>query len=778
MNWKAVAATLTPRTIVFMYVIFGIVWALLFNWLPVILMDKRALLDDLQYLNFWVFIFVSALMLYFFIINSEAAIASRKENLHRVNRGLKAFSECNQAVIRATDELHLMREICRIIVQVGGYRLAWVGIAEHDDGKTIRPVAQWGDEKGYLESLKVSWSNTDLGRGPTGTAIRTGKTVVVQNIYYDPMWTLWRDEAIQHGFAASISLPLSDGARPFGALVIFSGERSAFYKEEVELLEELASDLSYGIATLRMSVDRKKTEKERKLLASVIEQAMEGIILFDSEGLIQYANPAVEIITGRAPGEIIGRNIGTLESEELNRDFYQVIWDALTRGEARTGHFIQKGKDGSLHEIESTIWSIADISGTVGNYAALIRDVTNEVQLERQLRQAQRMEAIATLAGGIAHDFNNTLASIITCTEMARDDVPEDSPTRELLDVVLKSGYRGKNLVKQILTFSCQGEQERKPVQVEMIVHECLRLVRASFPASIEIHCNMAESLGMVLADPTQIHQVVMNLCTNAGHAMREKGGVLEISLANTDLGNADIAGFPDLPPGRYLKLAVRDTGHGMDAKTMERIFDPFFTTKRQTEGTGLGLSVIHGIVRNYGGAITVKSEPEKGATFTVYFPRIESVEPRVQDEKSAPVRRGQERILLVDDESDVAFAGGKMLERLGYEVVVKMDGRDALDLFRAGPDRFDLIITDQAMPGMSGTELAKELTSIRADIPVILCTGFGHDPNGAFSPENREVAGIRELAMKPLDRAEMADMIRRVLEDNKTAEGAPWQIS
>jgi len=438
----------------------------------------------------------------------------------------------------------------------------------------------------------------------------------------------------------------------------------------------------------------------------------------------------------------------------------------------RTGHFIQKGQDGTLHEIESTIWSITDSAGSAGNYAALIRDVTHEVHLERQLRQAQRMEAIATLAGGIAHDFNNNLASIITCAEMARDDLPEGSPTRELLDVVLKSGLRGKNLVKQILTFSCQGEQERKPVQVEMIVHECLRLVRASFPSSIEIHCRMAEHLGMVMADPTQIHQIVMNLCTNAGHAMREKGGVLEIVMNTTRLEYDDIAGFPELSPGNYLRMAVKDTGHGMDRETMDRIFDPFFTTKKHTEGTGLGLSVIHGIVRNYGGAITVASEPEKGATFTVYLPRIEGKGDPVLDEPAQPVLRGRERILLVDDEQEVAYSGGKMLERLGYEVQVRVDSREALDLFRSDPGRFDLVITDQAMPGISGVELAREVTGIRPGIPVILCTGFGHDLNGSLSPEKRHEAGIRELALKPLDRGELAGMVRRVLDEIPAGAG------
>jgi CheY-like chemotaxis protein len=215
-----------------------------------------------------------------------------------------------------------------------------------------------------------------------------------------------------------------------------------------------------------------------------------------------------------------------------------------------------------------------------------------------------------------------------------------------------------------------------------------------------------------------------------------------------------------------------------MDRQTMERIFDPFFTTKGHAEGTGLGLSVIHGIVRNHGGAITVESEPGNGATFDVLLPRIDSPGVRALDEVPVPAMRGRERILLVDDETDLAKAGGKMLERLGYEVVVRSNGREALDLFRTGPDRFDLVITDQAMPGMNGMELARELTGIRADLPIILCTGFGHAPNGAFSNAEREVAGIRELALKPLDRAEMAGIIRRVLDSNQSAEGAKWQRS
>jgi PAS domain S-box-containing protein len=755
---------LSPLKIALIYTFTGGLWVILSGNLTAALFLEPTVYKRVDALNHGSFIFITAWMLYILIRQSETIVTRPQESLRRLNRSLKAYSECNQALIRATDELQFMHEVCRTFVEVGGYRLAWVGIAEHDGGKTVRPVASWGDEQGYLDSLEISWGDIDLGRGPTGTAIRTGKPQVSQHILYDPRWELWREKALQHGFAASISLPLRIEERPVGALVIFASEPSAFDQDEVKLLMDLAGDLSYGIKTLRMNAERKKVEQERKLLASVIEQSMEGIILFDSGGLIQYVNPAVATITGQTPAAMVGSNIHTLQREDPGREFYKTIWTAICRGNVRTGHFIHSGSNGTPHEIESTIWSILDGTGTVSNYAVLIRDVTHEVQLERQLRQAQRMEAIGTLAGGIAHDFNNNLASIITCSEMARDDVPEESPLRELLDVILKSAYRGRNLVKQILTFSCQGEQERQPVQAELVVHECLKLLRASVPASIKIQQRIDNNLGMVMADPTQIHQIVMNLCTNAAHAMRDKGGILEIGLANADLDTAAVSGFPDLPSGCYLKLTVKDTGHGMDRKTMERIFDPFFTTKGHIEGTGLGLSVVHGIVKNHGGTITVNSEAGKGATFDVFLPRIDNTRTEAEGDAAASATGGSERILFVDDEEDVVFSGKRMLERLGYDVVACLDGNEALEVFRSDPQRFDLVITDQNMPNMNGTELSRKILSIRADMPVILCTGYAPGAGGSISAQDERASGIRERAMKPLDRGEMAGMIRRVL--------------
>jgi CheY-like chemotaxis protein len=355
---------------------------------------------------------------------------------------------------------------------------------------------------------------------------------------------------------------------------------------------------------------------------------------------------------------------------------------------------------------------------------------------------------------------------------MALEESPEGSPLQELLDVVLKSGLRGKSLVKQILTFSRQGEQEPQEVQVELIVGECLKLLRASLPASIEIRLNKGKELGQVFADPTQIHQIVMNLCTNAVHAMRGQAhGVMEIWLDNVDLDCHAVTDFGDVLPGPYLRLMVKDNGHGMDEATMERIFDPFFSTKGQAEGTGLGLSVIHGIVSKLGGAISVDSKPGEGALFSVYIPRIATSNHSVSFDEPVQVSTGNESILLVDDEVNLVYGTERMLKQLGYRVVSRTDPRQALFVFRSEPDQFDLVITDQSMPYMSGIELARELARIRPDIPIILCTGYDPVASGAETSDGEPAEFIRELALKPLIRGEIASIIRRVLDDTSQCE-------
>ena len=509
---------------------------------------------------------------------------------------------------------------------------------------------------------------------------------------------------------------------------------------------------------------RKQAEQERVLLATAIEQAAEGITIIDRDGTIQYSNPASESISGYTREELIGQNHSILRSSKYDKAFYEAMMDTLSRGEMWTGHMFNEKKDGTTYKVEASISPIRDNTGTIVYYVIIARDVTREADLETQLRQVQKMEAIGTLAGGIAHDFNNILAAIMGYTEMALYDVPEGTSGRRNLEQVLKAGYRGKDLVKQIITFSRRRDEERRPMQISPIVKEALKLLRASLPTTIDFRQNIKTQSGMVLADPTQIHQVLMNLISNAAYAMREKGGVLEVSLTDVDIYPDDAAPpHPDLKPGPFLKLTVSDTGHGIEHAIIERIFDPFFTTKRPGEGTGMGLAVVHGIVKSYGGAILVDSEPGKGSTFDVFFPRIEgNVLPEV--DSAAPMPRGNEHILFVDDEADLADMVQQMLERLGYSVVAKTSSLEALEVFKVHPDQFDLVITDQTMPHMAGVDLAKELMRIRPEIPIILCTGFSE----VISAEEAKTLGIREFLMKPFATRVLAETIRRVLDSKK----------
>ena len=769
---KKLHMRLTPLSIATFYACIGGIW-LVFSSAKIItsLFEEHPAIQLLE-INNIAFILVSSWMLYFLIRKSEANIKNRKKVLEKLNRALRAYSECNQTLIRADNEIQLMQNICRTIVEAGGYRVAWVGMAEKDDDKSVKPIAQWGDTQGYLKNLNVSWSNRDLGRGPTGTAIKTGKPVIVKYIEYDPKWEIWRENALRHGFRSSISLPLISGGQPFGALVIFSGEVCAF-DDEVKLLSELADDLAYGITSLRVAIESEKVQKEYRLLASVIEQAKECILLIDSRGVIQYVNPAVTRINGRSPLDMIGHDINTLVCQEPERQLYEAILKASFQEEHLADLFQYRHDNGVVLELDVTTWSVSDGIGNIISHVALIRDVSYEMQLESQLRRAQRMEAIGTLAGGIAHDFNNTLASVITCTEMALEESQEGSTLRELLDVVLKSGLRGKNLVKQILTFSRQGEQKRQEVPVDLVVSECLKLLRATLVPSIEIRLHIDKNIGLVFADPTQIQQIVMNLCTNSVHAMRGQAhGELDIWLDNVEIDRFSVAKCVNLPPGHYLCLTVRDNGHGMDEKTIDRIFDPFFSTKGQSEGTGLGLSVIHGIVSNHGGAITVESKPDQGSQFKVYLPSLDKSTNVTSDAPPIAIMSGTECILLVDDEEDLVFGTERMLKQLGYKVISRTDPLAALQLFSSEPAQFDLIITDQAMPHMNGTELARELTRIRPDIPVILCTGYDTISSSDTDDMGEIAEFISELALKPLIRGEIASMIRRVLDKNEELYG------
>lgn len=392
------------------------------------------------------------------------------------------------------------------------------------------------------------------------------------------------------------------------------------------------------------------------------------------------------------------------------------------------------------------------------------REEEERERLGAKLRQSARLEAMGTLAGGLAHDFNNFLSVIMGYTELALHEFTGESPLRQYLLQILDAGSRASDLLKQILAFSRKTGREQKPVMVSLAVRETLKLLRPSLPASIDIRQDISVSSeqAVVLADPTEIHQVLMNLCTNAADAMQEKGGVLSVKLSDTMVDPSTAPMHPDLQPGPYVCLSVSDTGHGIAETVMDRIFDPYFTTKGTGGGAGLGLAVVHGIVKGCGGAVTVSGKPGQGATFDVFLPNEGyKTEPAETDEE--PIPSGSERILIVDDEIGLANLGKDIIESLGYRVTALSSSREALETFRLRPDAFDLVITDMAMPDLTGYELAKGLLAIRPDVPIILYTGY----SDLIDEEQAKEAGIREYIMKPYKIAGMAEAINRALKSS-----------
>lgn len=397
------------------------------------------------------------------------------------------------------------------------------------------------------------------------------------------------------------------------------------------------------------------------------------------------------------------------------------------------------------------------------NISARKRAEQEKTDLETQIRTTQKMEAIGTLAGGIAHDFNNILVPIIAYTDMVMATEVPGSANWQNLQEVYKAASRAKELVKQILTFSREREHELCPVQVVPVVKESLKLLKASLPSTIEVSQRLAAEGATILADPTQIHQIVMNLCTNAYHAMREQGGLMEVTLSEVEITPGDVPEYR-LPSGSYLVLTVSDTGPGMDQATMERIFDPYFTTRKHGEGTGLGLAVVLGIVKKYGGDIRVYSEPGQGASFQVYFPVLGKAESGLGVILSTPLATGDERILLVDDELPIVDSLRKMLEFHGYQVTAKTSSVEALELFRLAPRDFDLVITDQTMPYLTGDQLVLGMKKIRPDMPIILCTGF----SVMIDEIKARALGIDAFLMKPVLRKELVETIRKVLDNRR----------
>jgi PAS domain S-box-containing protein len=516
-----------------------------------------------------------------------------------------------------------------------------------------------------------------------------------------------------------------------------------------------------GVAT--DITDQVDAEEQHALLFTAIEQSPEAIVITDRDGSIQYVNPAFETNSGYSRAEALNQNPRILKSDRHDESFYRTMWATLTQGKIWRGRIVNRRKNGGLYTEEVSISPVLSEKGQITHYVAVKQDISKELETEAYLRQAQKMEAIGTLAGGIAHDFNNILTSTIGFSELALDEVAKGSELEEYLKEIYISAKRARDLVSQILAFARQPEEAVQPIRVSLIVIETIKFLRSTVPTSIEIHQQLASD-GMVLADPTQIHQVCMNLCTNAVQAMEERGGKLEVRLADRILDQGQSGMYGELAPGRYLVLSIADTGCGISADNMNSIFEPYFTTKGVGEGTGLGLAVVHGIVKGYGGEIEVASQPGQGTTVTVYLPRIDDREKMDTADVPLEMPPGRERILIVDDELAITRMIGKTFERQGYQVTIRTSSVEALALFQHNPDAFDLVITDMTMPILTGDRMATEMLKQRPDLAVILCTGY----NKKITAETAASIGIRSLIMKPFSKREVLALARGILDGRK----------
>ena len=508
---------------------------------------------------------------------------------------------------------------------------------------------------------------------------------------------------------------------------------------------------------------RKEAEKQLNYFEKIVATSNDFLILVDQNLFIKVCNQKFADAFELSQWELKGKNLARFFIEILGEDqFLELAQSSRSQGNAKTVFWYLFPKQVHRKLLKVMIYPEKTANGSLDTpgYLINIRDITKINKLEVQLRQAAKLEAIGTLAGGIAHDFNNILSAIIGYTELTLRQNQETPKVAQNMEEVLKAAERAQSLIAQILTFSRQDEQAFQAVQLGSLVKEALKLLKASLPSTIEMKLKIESDLA-IMADPTQIHQVVMNICTNAGHAMLEKGGVMTVQLTSERMNDQELEGHPDLKPGRYLKLTVSDTGIGMSQEVKERIFEPFFTTKDKGKGTGLGLSVVHGIVKSHGGDITVYSEPNQGSAFNILFPAIDQ---KVKAPQKAinQIPKGNEKILLVDDEQVLVDIGKMSLEVLGYQVVGETSSLRALEIFNKNLNTFDLVITDMTMPKMTGEELCKNIRKLDATTPVIICTGF----SSMLDKKKLAEMGADGLLPKPVKTRDMALTIRKILDE------------
>ena len=554
-----------------------------------------------------------------------------------------------------------------------------------------------------------------------------------------------------------------------GLLVLENSADDNLFSENMRnLLMGISSQVAVSIAGI---FSYQKLEESEQRFRRVFDHAASGIALLNLSGGVIKINTYLNAMLGYSEAELRSKKLHDLshpEDSAIGSDSSR----AMLNGEITSDLFEKR----LLNKNGKTLWVLISLSllrdnrGKPLHFIALLQDLTEQKaaemerdRLERQLQQSQKMEAISTLAGGIAHDFNNILTAIIGFAQLGLAEKKDKIEGSSLFEHIISAAQRAADLVRQILTFSRQQEKEMEPIQIAGVIREAIKFIRATLPSNIEIRQNIDEESGYIMADATQMHQVILNLCTNAHHAMLPSGGVLTISLSHEKIkGRLITSGF-DLKPGHYVKLSISDTGCGMDGNTLQKVFDPYFTTKEKGKGTGLGMSVVHGIVKNHNGMISINSKPGLGTQVEIFLPRIylESAQPEIRPQHYQESVRGTEKILLIDDEPDILKIGAQLLQNLGYTITTSSEPEKALEMAIDRSFPLDLVITDLTMPNVSGDNLAKTIREKRPELPVILCTGYAE----TITEDRAREIGVSELLVKPFKLEKMAQSVRRVLD-------------
>jgi PAS domain S-box-containing protein len=702
-----------------------------------------------------------------FFVSQIRDISEQKKSENELNTtttALKIITEANKLVVVSKNEIEYLNSICEIITAIGHFPRAMILILKQvgNNDKLIQRVAYSGytsvvPDSGYLLSKLSSES-------PTIIAIKEKKTDICADILGRGLWKYWVDEPDKIEFESTIATPILIDNEVEGVLRVFSSDPFYFSDERVELLEGLSKDIAQGIVFIRTNTAHTKAlkdlEESENKYRSLFQSSNDAIFIADSDsGIIIDANEKAEKILGKNLIQILGMHYLKIHSE-IPEDRFQALFDKHLREEKNTSEEFYLR---TYNQNKATPFQVITNATFLNRKKAvqlIFRDISKSRMEEEKIRATQKMEALGTLSGGIAHDINNILSPIIGFTQLAVLEFENKEKQNGYLNEVLTAANRAKDLVSQILTFCRKSETDKKPHHIQSVLKEVIKLISVSLPKNVELQSVIDENCEPILCDPVQIYQIVINLCTNAYQAMKENGGILKVCLVRKGSSEIKSENFESIPFSNYICLIVSDTGCGMSNVVFKRIFEPYFTTKPKEEGTGLGLSVVSGIVKEHGAEIYVRTYPKEGTYFKISFPVLESALEKNSNKENISSEINTIKVLLVDDEPQITFMMKHMLEELGYNCEIFNDSISALDKFRSDPLGFDLVITDQTMPKLLGTELSRKVLEIRPEMPIILNTGY----SPVASRSEAKKIGIKEFMMKPITISELSVTIERAL--------------